>query len=71
MPKFKNGDKVRIKDSGKTGSIWGTASVFTIEAVPSEGPKLDNEGTKYLYQIDLDEDDTTTISVMEEDIEAT
>ena len=54
MPKFKEGDKVRVLEgqhTGECGEIFGPVSTATVEGFGT------NEGVAEIYQVQLDETD--------------
>ena len=76
IPEFRHRDKVRISteysgpQAGKTGVIFGSANVVPMTSFEpvADGQDITGEQVSYMYQVDLDDSDTETVSMWESEL---
>jgi|TARA_B100000809_G_scaffold5990_1_gene6114 hypothetical protein len=76
IPEFRHRDKVRISteysgpQAGKTGVIFGSANVVPMTSFEpvADGQDITGEQVTYMYQVDLDDSDTETVSMWESEL---
>ena len=76
IPEFRHKDKVRISteysgpQAGKTGVIFGSANVVPMTSFEpvADGQDITGEQVTYMYQVDLDDSDTETVSMWESEL---